>query len=580
MNFLTRLQLLGPLGLAALFSGGWILILVSLNTMHATDGSAQDGSLETKAVQFNHGSDMSIQAWLAVLGIGFGSVAYGLNEAYMHFFDSWCSHLARRECGLNYARYLNSQLRAPVLYGMRGFSAFITMRYLISFLNIAASIGYKFGIAKFESFQSRNYTLEKLIFRQHSLQPFSNGDVSPWLGDIPMNDHPRAFWYSNFETYDSDYNGVPRTPDIAMLGIADCPSSNSSGFPLFSGSQIQSWETVMAANYREDSGSFILADSHPGWARTQVSNSNWLDDENNTTLADAIVDYRIQQPDKIQIQWANTSNSSEIQVAAHRITYSVAYMLAKVTRTIKNESCFIAEVNMDQPRKIGSISGTKDFTTLLPQFHEWVTAIAANNGTSRADGITSIVRMVMTGWASASLNDMDSQQLGLVPEKDNPLKAEDASLSFPPLLMETEHTYLGCYVQAASLYMLVGCSALCIVLVRIVLGPPALTSWMGQHVYLALGGGITALKQRDEMLTGHVAAHDEFKRLRLPPDLLRPADWCPGTKKGEAISLSDVSMSPSVERPGAERLARPTISEEHFLQSSIAYSVNGDRDCQ
>lgn len=91
---------------------------------------------------------------------------------------------------------------------------------------------------------------------------------------------------------------------------------------------------------------------------------------------------------------------------------------------------------------------------------------------------------------------------------------------------------------------------------------------MGQHVYLALGGGISALKVRDELLTGYTAANDEFMRSRLLEDLLRRHDWVIGAKRDDELSLGDVTASLGSE---GEELANPVGFEDSLPQPSMAY---------
>lgn len=162
---------------------------------------------------------------------------------------------------------------------MRGLSGFITCRYLLSILTVAGSIGYKFGIVEFERFQSDEHSPDQLLFKQHSLQLFSDGKVSPWLSDTIGTDSSRAFEYLYENSGD-----IPRL--IIMAGIADCPGSNSDNLSLGNGSRIRTWELGMTARYIEDNGSFVMTRNHSGWTRTGASHSTWKQPGRHATAMD------------------------------------------------------------------------------------------------------------------------------------------------------------------------------------------------------------------------------------------------------------------------------------------------------
>jgi hypothetical protein len=128
--FLTRLQRVGFLSLAALILGGLILILSGLDGLIGPTSVNGKFSSNDKIRIFYYGSNLSIQTWIAILGIGFGLLSYGYNKTYIHIFDWWCSRRAQCGDGLDYGTYLNSQPQAPVLYGSRGFFGFISLHYL------------------------------------------------------------------------------------------------------------------------------------------------------------------------------------------------------------------------------------------------------------------------------------------------------------------------------------------------------------------------------------------------------------------------------------------------------------------
>jgi hypothetical protein len=148
-RLLTRVRRVGGLSLAALIVGGTILILFAANVLNTKSSSFDDEPSDKSQAVFGVGSQLSPQAWLAVLGVGFGLLSYNFTETYAHVFDTWCSWQASRNkgLGLDYARYLNSMPRVPIMLGLcQGFSVFVLCRYIIMTLGITASVGYKFAV--------------------------------------------------------------------------------------------------------------------------------------------------------------------------------------------------------------------------------------------------------------------------------------------------------------------------------------------------------------------------------------------------------------------------------------------------
>ncbi|KAG9504130.1 hypothetical protein J7337_004094 [Fusarium musae] len=142
-----RLQMLGTLSLLAIVVGGSLLIFVGANALSGRKEKEELGRARPSGqTRFSVGHEWSIQTWIAIVGVAFALLSYGFTEAYVHLFDTWASRQAQLSNGLDYARYLNSQSRAPVVYGFRGFPSFITLRYFLLIMSIIASVGYKFAI--------------------------------------------------------------------------------------------------------------------------------------------------------------------------------------------------------------------------------------------------------------------------------------------------------------------------------------------------------------------------------------------------------------------------------------------------
>jgi hypothetical protein len=198
LSFSNRALRLGPASLAAALIGGLILALVGIDVLAGPMDSIDPGdpTSKLKPEPFLVGSRWSLQTWIAITGVGFRLTGHGFSQAYVHLFDWWCSRRAHSSAGLDYARYLNTQPRAPVAYGVRGFPAFSTLRYFIIALSATLSISYKFGfeqiyVAKTETV---NNTILAPLSRSGNMTTLgSSSETLPWLSDIPQYPYNRQF---------------------------------------------------------------------------------------------------------------------------------------------------------------------------------------------------------------------------------------------------------------------------------------------------------------------------------------------------------------------------------------------------
>ncbi|RSL44112.1 hypothetical protein CEP54_014821 [Fusarium duplospermum] len=78
----SSLKLVAPLSL-----GGILLILFSLNVMINFGGNQRDFATDRWQANFHIDNGLSVQTWVALLGLCFGALSYGMGEAYIHFFD-------------------------------------------------------------------------------------------------------------------------------------------------------------------------------------------------------------------------------------------------------------------------------------------------------------------------------------------------------------------------------------------------------------------------------------------------------------------------------------------------------------
>jgi len=536
MRIFSQLRLLGPPSLFALFFGGVTLILIGVNAISAPE--LKDRARLSTQRRFRSGSQLSIQTWLAIVGVGFGLLAYGFQEAYFHLFDWWSSRQSRREAGLCYSRYLNSQPRAPLVYGIRGFPGFITLRYLLSLLSITASIGYKFGISQVEIITVENLNQEQFKVSLTPLQALNAGTPSPWLGDAPQSNNSRGFFHDHLKII--DFNHPPH--NITMTSLANCTGT----FHLLDEGRVVSREVVLVANLTEDEGSFTMTSNHTGWSRIPTSNRNWFNNSDR-----AVVDYRANGPGEIQIQWARLgpwyngtsegSQSSESKAVARRLTYHLHYAVAEIQRFVSGGDCSRLAERYSDSINSGSLTiFANNYTapelksTAMVHFQSWVDAVIYSEETPVFEGVSVFVRAMMTAAVYSVMNDHRYPAIGVVPSGVQPFGPEYTFWADWNYYGDIEYPYYagfrtseatGSYLAAAYIFLVLGISGVIVGLIRIYAGPPALTSWMGQHVYWASSGLLSIGGKADYLATGYEAAKDGLGNLRLPSDSQSPLKY-------------------------------------------------------
>ena len=425
--FSTRCIRLGVASLLSLLAGGLILVLTSVNALLAPNsgkGAVQPLYPEESANRFYVGHTWSLQAWIAIVGVGFGLLSHGFNEAYIHLFDWWCSRRAKEGPGLDYARYLNTQPRAPVAYGIRGFPTFATLRYFLVIMTITASIGYKFGITVASTFWTESLRPDVFVSdptgRDYYVTP--SVAVSHWIAD-PSN-HNFAYIARKTPTW-ANFSASPDTitgnlfevnPNVAptsiiMTGTA-CIEYDNTGQRAISGQEgyegwIVSREVVAVANMTEEVENFTVSGDEDGWFRVQNRGNGWFND----TGEQAVLDYRVLEPGKFQIQWtrmglwATDAAAAKRAEIAYRLTYSVNYRVAEVTRAIPwLSSCSNLEWidGKKLPVILSQAEGkfpTEQNNDFLDDMRPWINAQLGDRTAGVFQGVSSLVRAMMYGWA-------------------------------------------------------------------------------------------------------------------------------------------------------------------------------------
>lgn len=524
----VRVTRLGYISLAALFIGGLILILTSLNVLTAPrterEGKKYEEELPKPAERFRFGYRWSVQVWLTIVGVGFGLVSYGFFEAYVHLFDWWCSRKACSGLGLDYARYLNSLPRAPVVYGFRGFPAFACLRCFLVIMTTVASIGYKFAFTQVTVFWYEDLNADTLYH-----EPLVEYSPFEWLW---VNDEPGGlnFGFAHLR----DVHQKPPS-QIIMMGKA-C----SDGFFSFAGGgdgNITSREVVVVADMSEDQGNFTMSKDEHDWFRIQTLKKGWF----NGTGEPAVVDYRVLEPGKVQVQWAplgpwlTDEVSTEPGQVTHRLTYDMHYSVAEVRRQFNTDAkmcgvipdCgiapwypfILAEGQVPFPTKANEL--------FLPRMRNWIQALVADEESRALSGVSLIIRAIMYGWAvQDTLYNDTGEQIRILPASEQPFGPENDTLSeragyypfmnYPYYIGTRSQGVMGCYFLAVAAFMGVGILAILGTGFRIWLGPPELTSWTGQHVYLSRVGAISALDSQQVLSTGRQVAPVRLGRLWIP----------------------------------------------------------------
>ncbi|KAH7144295.1 hypothetical protein B0J13DRAFT_635326 [Dactylonectria estremocensis] len=534
--FATRLWRIGRLSLSALFFGGVLLFLAGLNRLIGPDSMQGKSPSWNQVHLFSYGSRLSVQSWLAIIGVGFGLLSYGFHETYVHLFDWWCSSRAQSDGGLDHGLYLNSQLQAPVLYGRRGFTGFITLRYLLALASIAASIGYKFGIIETKLKYVGQVPYESNVNITRPSFERSSEDGNPWLMDKPdyslgVN---RAFYHEAGEAW-----GPPSS--TIMAGTMRCFVG---GLPALGIGTVYSREYVIVANMTEhsvedegidvESGLYVTDDD---WVRTYTldvsSSGGWF---NSTEIREnAVVEFRYDRLDQIHVRWAKYVLSNyyidkgKWPVVRH-VEYKLHHAVAEVRRRIENGTCSILEP-YDTPIQILSVDDMSPEPSFFPvneNFDEWIWArsMLTTWGGNPRDGVSGILQVGMTLFTSwmeklsvesnsfypfGELVPLGAYAYGAEPTPHR-LSGPQGKLRYPFLSVEG-WTATGIMVAAAYAFVVIGCLSISVAIFRVYVGPPVLTSWMGQHIFLAQSGTVSMPQQ--DLASGYKSAQTGLGRLRL-----------------------------------------------------------------
>ncbi|EAQ91632.1 hypothetical protein CHGG_03567 [Chaetomium globosum CBS 148.51] len=494
-SLLGRVRRVGLVSLSSLVVSGVSVILFAQNIYTSRPSVDVPNPEDYRQAVFHVGSELSVQSWLAVLGVVFGILSYGLTASCVHFFDCWCSWRASRVGGqgLDYARYLNSQPQAPVMAGLwHGFSLYVLCRYIFVALTIAASIGYKFAVIEVTTFDNDPVESSQVRLQLPPVRGLlADGTTSPWVGDYPLSVTNRAFFHEQriwtpegYTTGDSF-----RTPlSITLAGWANCSGS----FGTLDRGFLVSREIVMVANVTEDNTPNFLTSAVGNWTRVE-GGVGWI----RGGTSRAVVEYRIQRPGQVQIQWAeagswvNDPSDTKVKPVITRLTYEMRLAAAEVRRLVENGSCSrVADESGNSPQFLSfgpAITRTKKADGTVPLNYKLLDAILDSDDIGPREGVSIFVQGVMATWAAelAELND-NGIVFGHAPADAEPFGPENKKDSWNRLLADSKFGYpffdgrrhaerRGSYYNIAEIFTAVGSIAIVVAVARILLGPPTLT---------------------------------------------------------------------------------------------------------
>jgi hypothetical protein len=208
------------------------------------------------------------------------------------------------------------------------------------------------------------------------------------------------------------------------------------------------------------------------------------------------------------------------------------YAVAEVHHWVSGGSCsqLTDEGGRSNPGFLSTSSiriRTKNPDGSVPLNYKLLDSILFSDEVGPREGVSTFVHGVMAGWGAqlAELQVSDIR-LGHAPPDTEPFGPEITDESWRSLLTQSTINYpffdgtrsakrRGSYYSVAGAFTALGSIVIAIAVARVAIGPPVLTSWIGQHVYLALVEGVIRPKNVEELASGYQIARGELGVLRL-----------------------------------------------------------------
>ncbi|KAM7222513.1 hypothetical protein V8F06_002007 [Rhypophila decipiens] len=522
-KLITRAQRVGGLSLSALFVGGTTLVFFCINssTTYRRPNDAVIGYDYTKAV-FRVGADWGVETWLSILGVIFGLLSFGYVGTYTHMFDLWCSFRSTScSSGLDYARYLNSQPYAPSLVTLQ----VPPMRALLQNGTTSPWLG-----------DSAHSSTNRAFLHQHQGSGFEIDDHL-----IPPTSIVMVGWADCGDTFDVQDEGMLYTREIIMVAdqretsVEDGEafmSTNHTGW-LRGGSSSPKW----ASNGTKQSQGVVIdyRISEPGTVDIRwAENGTWV---HNGSLKQPIaqsLSYNVHLT--VGVVQRAVSGGDCSTVSDQDGSLSSVRIVVNGTATVNTE-------RYGEP---------------LQLYKSWIEAMLLDSQASPREGVGALLRSIMAEWgmqlqdihtssnnsnvrlghaplnpprrpfspihlssSQASSNSTLNPTQNWINETEYPASLTPfISISGPlwnhtkfsttpvdigssrnihvryPVYSGTRATgQAGSYYNVTFLFGVLAVITYLVIVIRMALGPAELTSWMGQHVYLALAGNLKLKKQ-------------------------------------------------------------------------------------
>lgn len=249
-------------------------------------------------------------------------------------------------------------------------------------------------------------------------------------------------------------------------------------------------------------GPFVMSkEAAAGWVRVETTIPGvWFNGSDEL----AVIEYRVPAPGTVQIQWAKRgswlNDETQLGSAERRVTYRMRLAVAEMGRQVLNGSCEHIFEGSGEAMAVSqsSLKLTSAASSVVAGEQRFLAALLDVEGMGPRDGVSVIIRGVMAGWGS-QLADTGDARLGHAPPQTEPFGKEDTTGTFFAIMGKSITQYpfydgeragkqTGSYYAAANAFLAMGIVAIVVAVARVVIGPPMLTSWMGQHVALALAG--------------------------------------------------------------------------------------------
>lgn len=528
-----RLRHLGLGSLLSLLTGGTLLLLIGLNT-----STSSPSSTNPQAASFIHGSWLPVQAWIALLGVCLGLLKHGILESYAHFFDWWCTRKAKSSSGLDYAKYLNTQPRAPTSIGLEGFPLLISLRYLLLLATIGASIGYKFALVDIPSTSTRILGPNDLIMDTPTSYMYTDSSAA----------NPGAHSGESIPIlYREDQGDISAPKEVFLVSVTSINSTHWDGENSPDRLLLNTREIAILANLTNVRfGSTVPSSLH------DETSEDWGEIVKDPIKDEFFVRFRMPDSGRAEIQIASIFSGGAIEQEAMddfdgdepgegspimwHLIYDIRYAVRSITRELQPDGEFhiLSDLSAGQTKWLSVDDEPPELNANAPSFRNrygsWVEAIMLNPDSSIDRDIRDFVYIALTYVGRFS---SEQHSIGIIEPGDYPFGREsDISIQeyewtmseIPEEAWEGYHWIwkrdkggkTACMQLAARTFVAVGIAAMVIFCLRILIGPPQLTSWMGQHVYLVRTGHTAMGDSACEKLgNGRQIADSSVGKLRL-----------------------------------------------------------------